>query len=155
MRCLYYLGWIWDMSDFSAAMIKALTLIASNDAVLREIVTLSLEVSLTASLCALVIGAPLGTALAVYRFRGRGAPIVVANGLFGLPPVVVGLASLPFSVALGAARFVRYSVHAGRHGHLASRARTLGPITAIGRDVIWQTIFTTLVKEITAQWQRM
>jgi tungstate transport system permease protein len=56
------------------------------------IVILSLEVSLTASLCALVIGGPLGTALAVYRFRGRGALIVLANALLGLPPVVVGLA---------------------------------------------------------------
>ncbi len=80
------------MSDFSTAIGTALTLIASNDAGLREIVILSLEVSLTASLSALVIGAPLGTALAVYRFRGRGALIVVANALLGLPPVVVGLA---------------------------------------------------------------
>jgi tungstate transport system permease protein len=63
-----------------------------NNADLREIVILSLEVSLTASLCALVIGGPLGTALAVYRFRGRGALIVLANALLGLPPVVVGLA---------------------------------------------------------------
>jgi tungstate transport system permease protein len=63
-----------------------------NDADLREIVILSLEVSLTASLCALVIGGPLGTALAVYRFRGRGALVVLANALLGLPPVVVGLA---------------------------------------------------------------
>jgi len=29
--------------------------------------------------------------LAMYRFRGRGALIVVANALLGLPPVVVGL----------------------------------------------------------------
>ena len=41
--------------------------------------------------CAFAIGAPLGTALAVYRFPGRGALIVVANALLGLPPVVVGL----------------------------------------------------------------
>src|ERR1700728_242234 len=80
------------MSDFSTAIATALTLIATNNADLREIVILSLEVSLTASLCALVIGAPLGTALAVYRFRGRGLLIVVANALLGLPPVVVGLA---------------------------------------------------------------
>jgi tungstate transport system permease protein len=80
------------MSDFSTAIGTALTLIAGNDAGLREIVILSLEVSLTASLCALIIGAPLGAALAVYRFRGRGALIVVANALLGLPPVVVGLA---------------------------------------------------------------
>ncbi|MFY9840633.1 MAG: hypothetical protein WAK55_30040 [Xanthobacteraceae bacterium] len=59
------------MGDFSAAIRTALTLIASNDADLREIVILSLKISLTASGCALLIGAPLGTALAIYRFRGR------------------------------------------------------------------------------------
>src|ERR1700722_14930750 len=80
------------MNDFSTAITTALTLIAYNDSGLREIVILSLEVSLTASICALVIGAPLGAALAVYRFRGRGALIVLANALLGLPPVVVGLA---------------------------------------------------------------
>jgi tungstate transport system permease protein len=53
---------------------------------------LSLQVSLTASACAFAIGAPLGTALAVYRFPGRGMLVVIANTLFGLPPVVVGLA---------------------------------------------------------------
>src|SRR6202012_1363272 len=69
----------------------ALALIAKNDPELREIVLLSLKVSLTASFCALAIGAPLGTALAVYRFRGRSGLIVIANALLGLPPVVVGL----------------------------------------------------------------
>jgi tungstate transport system permease protein len=29
--------------------------------------------------------------MAVYRFRGRGALVVLANALLGLPPVVVGL----------------------------------------------------------------
>src|SRR6202161_4763810 len=80
------------MGDFTAAIGRALALIASDDASLREIVILSLAVSLTASICALVLGAPLGTALAVYRFPGRGALIVIANALLGLPPVVGGLA---------------------------------------------------------------
>lgn len=80
------------MNDFSTAVSTAFTLIGRFDADLREIVTLSLRVSLTASVCALIIGAPLGAALAVYRFRGRGALIVVANALLGLPPVVAGLA---------------------------------------------------------------
>src|ERR1700729_807584 len=80
------------MNDFAHALDTAACLIVHFDAELREIVSLSLGVSLTASLCALVIGAPLGTALAVYRFRGKGALIVIANALLGLPPVVVGLA---------------------------------------------------------------
>ena len=80
------------MNDFAAALRTAVDLILGFDAGLRDIVVLSLAVSLTASACAFVIGAPLGTALAVYRFRGRGALVVVVNALLGLPPVVVGLA---------------------------------------------------------------
>jgi len=80
------------MSDFAEALRTAVSLILHLDAEVRGIVILSLAVSLTASICAFLIGAPLGTALAVYRFRGRGALIVISNALLGLPPVVVGLA---------------------------------------------------------------
>src|SRR4051794_6636069 len=80
------------MNDFAAALRLAFELIGRLDAELGAIVLLSLEVSLTASACAFAIGAPLGTALAAYRFRGRGVLIVIANSLLGLPPVVVGLA---------------------------------------------------------------
>src|ERR1700724_3274313 len=79
------------MNDFAAALRTAVDLILGFDAGLRDIVVLSLAVSLTASACAFAIGAPLGTALAVYRFRGRGALVVLANTLLGLSPVVVGL----------------------------------------------------------------
>jgi tungstate transport system permease protein len=80
------------MNDFTDALGKAASLIVHVDSELREIVFVSLGVSLTASLFAFMIGAPLGTALAIYRFRGKGALIVIANALLGLPPVVVGLA---------------------------------------------------------------
>ena len=80
------------MKDFAVALRTAVDLILGFDAGLRDIVVLSLAVSLTASACAFVIGAPLGTALAVYRFHGRGALVVIVNALLGLPPVVVGLA---------------------------------------------------------------
>ena len=80
------------MNDLSDALYTAASLIGHADTELREIVFLSLGVSLAASFCAFVIGAPLGTALAVYRFHGKGVLIVVANALLGLPPVVVGLA---------------------------------------------------------------
>jgi tungstate transport system permease protein len=58
---------------------------------LWQIVGLSLAVSLSAVLLATLIGMPLGAAIAVGRFRGRQALIVVLNALMGLPPVVVGL----------------------------------------------------------------
>src|ERR1700727_286355 len=80
------------MNDFVAALRTAVDLILDFDTGLRDIVLLSLAVRLSASACAFVIGAPLGTALAVYPFRGRGALVVIVNALLGLPPVVVGLA---------------------------------------------------------------
>jgi tungstate transport system permease protein len=79
------------MNDFAMAFYTAVAMIGRFDADLREIVSLSLGVSLTASVCAFAIGAPLGAALAVYHFPGRGALVVIANALLGLPPVVVGL----------------------------------------------------------------
>ena len=62
-----------------------------DDPRLWQIVALSLGVSLSAVAIATVIGMPLGAAIAVGRFPGRQALIVVLNALMGLPPVVVGL----------------------------------------------------------------
>jgi tungstate transport system permease protein len=59
---------------------------------LWQIIGLSLAVSLSATALAALLGLPLGAALAIWRFPGRGAIIVAANALLGLPPVVVGLA---------------------------------------------------------------
>ena len=80
------------MHDFAQAFSAALKLIGSLDPEIAGIVALSLSVSLSAAAIAMVIGAPLGGALAVGRFRGRQSVIVLANALLGLPPVVVGLA---------------------------------------------------------------
>lgn len=79
------------MHTFSQAAAAALELVVRADAELIEIIGLSLRVSLTATVLAFIAGAPLGAALAVARFRGRRALIVLVNALFGLPPVVVGL----------------------------------------------------------------
>jgi tungstate transport system permease protein len=54
-------------------------------------VWLSLAVSLSAVAIAVAVGLPLGALLALTRFRGRTALIVLLNGFMGLPPVVVGL----------------------------------------------------------------
>jgi tungstate transport system permease protein len=80
------------MSDFARAFSAVITLLAGFDPELIAIVGLSLRVSLTASLIAMAVGAPLGGALAVCRFPGQKAVIVLANALLGLPPVVAGLA---------------------------------------------------------------
>lgn len=80
------------MNDFARSIVAALTLIGEADAELLGIVALSVRVSLTASIVALLIGAPIGALLAITRFPGRQVIIVLTNALLGLPPVVVGLA---------------------------------------------------------------
>jgi len=62
------------------------------DVRLWQIVALSLAVSLSAVGLASLVGLPLGAAIAVGRFPGRHAAVVLLNALMGLPPVVVGLA---------------------------------------------------------------
>lgn len=79
------------MQDFSEAALLALTLMLSLDADLLEIIGLSLKVSLSALVVSSVLGLPLGAFLAIARFPGRGAVLLVVNALMGLPPVVVGL----------------------------------------------------------------
>jgi tungstate transport system permease protein len=70
---------------------SALELIWSGDAKLFQIVGLSLFVTLFATLLAAALGMPAGALLALFRFPGRQAVIVLVNGAMGLPPVVVGL----------------------------------------------------------------
>ena len=79
------------MQSIGDALHLALQLVLSGNADLVEIVLLSVQVSITASVVALIIGLPIGALVAVARFRGRGAVLVVMNALMGLPPVVVGL----------------------------------------------------------------
>ncbi len=75
------------MHDF----VSALTLLVTADPHLFAIVRLSLAVSLTAVLFAALIGFPFGALIALTRFPGRTAVVVVMNAMMGLPPVVVGL----------------------------------------------------------------
>ena len=79
------------MQDFGDSFALAFQLVAAGDAQLLEIILLSLRVSLTAVAAACLIGMPLGAALAVGRFPGRPAVLVLVNALMGQPPVVVGL----------------------------------------------------------------
>jgi tungstate transport system permease protein len=80
------------MDSIGGATRTALGLITGGDPTLAGIVALSLSVSLSAVTFATVLGLPLGAAVAVGRFPGRHAIIVLLNALMGLPPVVVGLA---------------------------------------------------------------
>lgn len=80
------------VGDMGAAFATALGLITGGDPGFWSVVGLSLGVTLSAVGIAAVIGLPLGAWLALARFPGRAAVIVVVNALMGLPPVVAGLA---------------------------------------------------------------
>jgi len=79
------------MQELSSSFAIALSLIGTLDADLFEIVGLSLRVSLSAVGLSLLIGLPVGAAIAIGRFPGRFSLIVISNSLMGMPPVVVGL----------------------------------------------------------------
>lgn len=57
-----------------------------------EVTRLSLSVSGLSTLISVLLGLPLGTALAMKRFPGRSLLLTVINTGMALPPVVVGLA---------------------------------------------------------------
>jgi tungstate transport system permease protein len=79
------------MQNFGEAFQLAFWLVVSADPDLLEIIGLSLRVSLTAVAIACAVGLPFGALVAMSRFPGRGALLVLMNALMGLPPVVVGL----------------------------------------------------------------
>ena len=79
------------MIDLNHAFAAAFALVVGLDPEILGIVRLSLLVSLSAVALAALIGLPLGALLALARFPGRGAVVVVLNAFMGLPPVVVGL----------------------------------------------------------------
>jgi len=79
------------MTDISDAFVTALHLLVTFDKNLIEIVGLSLRVSLSAVALSVLVGLPVGAALALFKFPGKNAVVVFVNALMGLPPVVVGL----------------------------------------------------------------
>jgi tungstate transport system permease protein len=77
--------------DVAGAFAAALRMIVTLDPAFVQVVLLSLRVTLSAVVLAAIVGLPLGAVLALSRFPGRTALIVVVNTLMGLPPVVAGL----------------------------------------------------------------
>ncbi len=79
------------MDVLGDGLIEALRLLLTGDQDTWAVTGLTLRVSLSATLVAFLLGAPVGTALALGRFRGRRVLLALANTGMGLPPVVVGL----------------------------------------------------------------
>jgi tungstate transport system permease protein len=79
------MGLIWD------GFTTALQLLWERDPETMRILWLSLRVSISATVIALLVGIPLGMLIAVGRFPGRRLLLAVVNTGMGLPPVVAGL----------------------------------------------------------------
>jgi ABC-type tungstate transport system substrate-binding protein len=79
------------MNGFTESLRAAALLIGQADAKLWHVVALSLGVSATAAALAAVLGLLGGAWLAVSRFPGQRALLLLINTLLALPSVVVGL----------------------------------------------------------------
>lgn len=79
------------MSFLSDAIVSAVNLIVNLDRDLIEIISLSLKITLSATLFASVAGIILGSAIALYDFPGRNILTLLINTFMGFPPVVLGL----------------------------------------------------------------
>ncbi len=79
------------MDVLGDGLLEALRLLLTGDEDTWAITALTLQVSLSATVVAFLVGAPVGTVLALGRFRGRRVLLAIANTGMGLPPVVVGL----------------------------------------------------------------
>jgi tungstate transport system permease protein len=72
-------------------LVQAAGLLLSGDPQVWSVLLLSLLVSGAATAVSVLVGIPVGLALAMARFPGRTGVISVVNSGMGLPPVVVGL----------------------------------------------------------------
>jgi tungstate transport system permease protein len=73
-------------------LIKALQLLFGQDPELRQIIAVTLRMSLMSTSISSLLGIPLGVCLGSYEFRSKRWLQRFTNTLMGLPPVVAGLA---------------------------------------------------------------
>ncbi len=72
----------------------ALRYLADPAGELGSVVALTLVVAGTATVLGVLAGVPLGVALGLWRFPGRGAVLTLVNVGMGMPPVLAGLVLL-------------------------------------------------------------
>ncbi len=77
--------------EFWEGFVEALRMVFTLDSTVVEITMRTILVSGSATLLAMVVGVPIGYALARARFRGRSFALGAVYTGMGFPPVVVGL----------------------------------------------------------------
>ena len=97
------MDYIWD------GFLGAIRLMASLDPDMMEIVLLSLFVSGTAVLIAVVAGIPLGVLIGTHNFPGKGAILRIIYTLMSMPPVICGL--FVFLILMRRGPFGRYQLN--------------------------------------------
>jgi tungstate transport system permease protein len=70
---------------------EAMRLLLQGNRYVLDVILLSLRVSGIAVLLGVALGLPVGIAVGLNRFRGRGVVVALIHTGFALPPVVVGL----------------------------------------------------------------
>ncbi len=123
------------MNTFTDSVSTALHLLTSLDPQLWVIVGRSLAVSATACAIGYGLGVLLGAALAVRRFRGRGAVLVILNTLLALPSVVVGLVVYLLLSRTGPLGFLGW-LFSFKAMVLAQVVLVLPVVTALTRQVV-------------------
>ena len=86
---------------------KAIGLIAAGDETLLDIISVTLKMSLSSSILALLIGVPLGVFLGSSHFRSKKVIVVINRTLMGLPPVVCGLLCFLMFCGVGPLRHLK------------------------------------------------
>lgn len=126
------------------ALAQAIRLILSGDEQLADIIGVTLEMSISSSLVALLLGVPLGVLLAMTSFRGKRAIIVINRTLMGLPPVVCGLLCYMLFSGVGPLRHLRllYTVK----GMIIAQVLLITPLI-IGNVETFLTGLTADIKE--------
>ena len=100
----------------------------SGDPLLLQIIGVTLRMSLTSSLVALLLGVPLGVFLSVGKSRFKTTLIVLNRTMMGLPPVVCGLLCYLMFCGVGPLRWAHllYTVE----GMLIAQVILITPIIA-------------------------
>lgn len=89
------------------AFFQAIELISSGDSQLLKIIEVTLRMSISSSILALLLGVPLGVFLAKSKFPGKKALVVINRTFMGLPPVVCGLICYMLFSGVGPLRHLR------------------------------------------------
>lgn len=89
------------METIFDGFVEAFWLLLRLDPDVLDITYRTMQVSGIATVISVLIGIPVGTALALTRFFGRGFLVSVVNFAMGLPPVVVGFVTWLFLMRYG------------------------------------------------------